>query len=331
MFSAIYIENEIANHADVKRIIDKFPNTLQIEIQRYGEIFNRAQQNFRLQKAHPSLILAKKHGRWVLPAPADYGIGGENNYYFSHMMNCVYDCRYCFLQGMYRSAANVLFVNFENMLEHIEHTLQQHKQERVYFFSGYDCDSLALDPISGFVDSVLPFFSQHPRAVLELRTKSTQIRSLQKHTPIDNCVVAFSLSPQDIVARYEEKTPSLEKRLQAMVKLQQQGWPIGLRFDPLILCEGFRDQYRVFFDQVFQSLASDKLHSVSLGSFRLPHHFFKRLNTLYPDSDLFSAPFERDSDGLMAYQKNFADELHAYCEKLLLTYIAPEIYFPCYG
>ena len=35
----------------------------------------------------------------VHPVPATYGIGGDENYYFSHMLNCLYDCRYCFLQG----------------------------------------------------------------------------------------------------------------------------------------------------------------------------------------------------------------------------------------
>ena len=131
MFSAIYIENEIAEHALALRVMDRFPQALNLYIDRYGEIFNRAQQNFRQQKAHPSLILAKKYGNWVLPAPADYAIGGRHNYYFSHMMNCIYDCRYCFLQGMYRSAANVLFVNFDDMLSAIDDTLRQHAQEQV--------------------------------------------------------------------------------------------------------------------------------------------------------------------------------------------------------
>ena len=330
MFPTIYIENEIAEHRKTQQVLAKFPDSLRLSIQRYGQIFNRAQQNFRTQKSQPDLILAKKHGRWILPAPAGYAIGGSNNYYFSHMMNCIYDCRYCFLQGMYRSAANVLFVNFEDMLNAIEHTLLQHDNETVYFFSGYDCDSLALDPVSGFVDAVLPFFAAHPRAVLELRTKSTQIRSLQNHPAIDNCVVAFSLAPAELTTRYEEKTPSLEKRLTAIAKLQQQGWPIGLRFDPLILCHNFRQHYGDFFAQVFKVVDADSLHSVSLGSLRLPQHFFKRLSNLYPDNDLFAAPFACDDNGMMGYRQNFAEQLHTYCEQELMTYIAPEIYFPCY-
>ena len=81
---------------------------------RYGEIFNPKSQNFRLQKQNPALILAQKHKGHVLPAPEGYGLGSEKNYYFSHMLNCVYDCRYCFLQGMYQSAHYVVFVNFED-------------------------------------------------------------------------------------------------------------------------------------------------------------------------------------------------------------------------
>ena len=111
MFSAIYIEEEVANTARVESILQKFPDIPQIRCERYAEIFNRKAQNFRLQKQQPALIIAHKFGKRVLTAPEGYGIGGQHNYYFSHMLNCIYDCRYCFLQGMYRSAHYVLFIN----------------------------------------------------------------------------------------------------------------------------------------------------------------------------------------------------------------------------
>ena len=40
-----------------------------------------------------------------------------------------------------------------------------------------------------------------------------------------------------MVKEFEDKTPSLSKRLKAIIKLQNLGWSIGLRFDPLIYCE----------------------------------------------------------------------------------------------
>ena len=100
----------------------------------------------------------------------------KNNFYFSHLLNCLYDCRYCFLQGMYPSAHYVLFVNFDDFKRHIKEKTELSK-EPSWFFSGYDCDSLALESVTGFAN-FLPFFRELPNAWIELRTKSVAIQSL---------------------------------------------------------------------------------------------------------------------------------------------------------
>jgi spore photoproduct lyase len=192
MFSRIYIENNIRSHPRVTAILKRFPDSVHISCEKYGEVFNRKAQNFRLQKIQPALILAEKRTNHILPAPEEYGIGGLHNYYFSHMLNCLYDCRYCFLQGMYRSANYVLFVNYEDFARELKTVSKLHVEDGCHFFSGYDCDSLALDPITGFLDFILPVFADLPETLLELRTKSTQLRKLLYTDPLDKCVVAFS-------------------------------------------------------------------------------------------------------------------------------------------
>jgi len=329
MFSSIYFERELKDHPQTTRILDKFPNLPHIECEHYGELFNRHNQNFRLQKSESALILANKKGKLVLPAPAEYNIGGQHNYYFSHMLNCIYDCRYCFLQGMYKSAHNILFVNYIDIHQAIVNTIEQHSDSPVYFFSGYDCDSLALEPISGFIENILPLFRKYPQAYLELRTKSTQIRNLMAIEPIQNCIVAFSLSDEQSSTEIEHKTPSLQKRINALVKLQNHGWPIGLRFDPLIFNPDYKNRYRELFKQVFSQLDSRKIHSVSLGSLRLPTAFFKKISALYPEEILFARPFVANNKQ-MAYTNEIAAPLHQFCETELLKYIARNIYFPCF-
>lgn len=194
MIDTLYIEASVADHPRTRRILARFPQVRRIDCERYTEVFNRNAQNFRLQKIKPSLILASKHGQTVLPTPLGYGIGGQYNYYFSHMLNCVYDCRYCFLQGMYRSGHYVVFVNYEDFYQGIDTVMAQHPNQPVWFFSGYDCDSLALEPLSNFVGETLDFFRQRPQAQLELRTKSTQIRTLLKHPP--HAKLRSGLQPQ---------------------------------------------------------------------------------------------------------------------------------------
>jgi spore photoproduct lyase len=328
MIETIYIEENIQQHPRVKDILARFPASRTIICERYGEVFNPKAQNFRLQKQKPALILAEKHKNFVHVAPKNYSIGAEQNYYFSHMLNCLYDCRYCFLQGMYQSANYVLFVNYEDFQDEIRHVCNNHPTEASHFFSGYDCDSLALEPVTGFAEQFLPFFAALPNAWLELRTKSTQIRSLAAQQPFPRCIVAFSLSPAEIASKVEDKAPSLERRLAAIAKLQEQGWQIGLRFDPLIYQTGYQAQYQHLFEQVFAMIDLKLLHSVSLGVFRLPEAFFKKIHKLFPDEKLFASPLAHQ-DGMVSYQKKLESEMMDYCTQQLLNHIPASKFFPC--
>jgi spore photoproduct lyase len=328
MIDTIYIENNIRQHARVTDIVKRFPHARIIECARYGEVFNPKSQNFRLQKTNPALILAEKYKNFALPAPVGYGIGATKNYYFSHMLNCLYDCRYCFLQGMYQSANYVLFVNYEDFQQEITDLSAANPNEPIHFFSGYDCDSLALEPVTGFADYFLTFFESLPNAWLELRTKSTQIRSLLNRPPLPRCIVAFSLSPDAVANKVEAKAPSLEKRLEALSKLQNHGWQIGLRFDPLIYQTDYQQQYLQFFEQVFKVVDLQQLHSVSLGTFRLPEQYFKKIHKHYPEEKLFASPFT-NQQGMIMYPAELEQAMMAFCSQQILSHIPAEKFYPC--
>lgn len=328
MFSAIYVENNIREHPRSRRLLERFAHVPVIAIDRYGEIFNRKGQNFRLQKQNPALILAEKYHKFVLPAPQSYGLGGEHNYYFSHMLNCIYDCRYCFLQGMYRSAHYLLFVNYEDFQHDIERTIERHAGETCYFYSGYDCDSLAMEPVTNFVEQFLPLFEKNKTALLELRTKSTQIRALLEKPALENCIVAFSFTPENISRQLEHRVPALHKRIAAIKKLQRHGWRVGLRFDPLIYEDRFSDNYRDLFSMIFREIDASALHSVSLGVFRLPESYFRSMQKLYPNEKLFAARITR-RNAMASYAETLEKDLIAQCEKLLLEHIPAAIYHPC--
>ena len=134
MFKLIYIEQSLVEHKRTRKILDRFPQAEQVICERYNEVFNRRKQNFRFQKQQPALIIAEKSGKFVMPTPEGYGIGGISNYYFSHMLNCIYDCRYCFLQGMYQSANIVLFINYEDFSCQIEKTIESSDDNPHFFF-----------------------------------------------------------------------------------------------------------------------------------------------------------------------------------------------------
>ena len=326
MIDTLYVEHEIVSHPRTREILAQFPQAAVIECERYGEVFNRRAQNFRLQKRNPGLVIARKHNRFVLPTPPGYGIGGDRNFYFSHMFNCVYDCRYCFLQGMYQSAHYVIFVNYEDFAEAIVSNSSAESNRESYYFSGYDCDSLALDHVTHFVDFILPVFEQLESAWLELRTKSVNIRSLEQRTPLPHVVVAFSLSPAAVAGALEHKTPALDRRIDAMAQLAKRGWKIGIRFDPLIYYEEYQEAYRKLFDDVFSQVPLAAIHSVSLGSLRFPKAMFDKIVDLYPDERLFAGPLGSEN-GMVSYRRDIHDEMHEHCRRDLLDRIPEEVLF----
>ena len=328
MIETIYIEDNIRLHPKTLQICSRFSQARKIICHRYTEIFNTKAQNFRLQKRQPALILAEKHNKFIHRAPAGYGIGGDRNYYFSHMLNCLYDCRYCFLQGMLQSANYILFVNYADFALEIETISRENPRQQLHFFSGYDCDSLALEPVTGFAAYFLPVFASLGNAWLELRTKSTQIRSLMDVSVIPRCIVAFSFTPEATATALEHKAPGVQRRIEAMSRLQQQGWPLGLRFDPMIYQVGYRQQYRQLFEAIFSKIDVRSLHSVSLGVFRLPENYFRKIHRLYPREKLFAGPLQNTS-GVVSYPDNLEQEMMHSCKDMLLQYIPESMLFPC--
>jgi len=324
VIDTIYVETDVADHPRTRSILARYPKARVIECAGYQAVFNRRQQNFRVQKARPALILAQKKGQLLYPVPGSQNLGAPHNYYFSHLLNCPFDCRYCFLQGMFSSANYVLFVNYEDFVAEIADVCARHRGP-VHIFSGYDCDSLALEPLTGFAAHFVETFSVINNAVLELRTKSIQVRSLLASPPHENCVVAMSLAPDIVTEHLEHGAPSLADRLRALRRLQEHGWQVGLRFDPMIPLRDNTREYDNFFSRVFAELDATSLHSVTYGTLRLPREFAKRMFKLYPDERLFAGPLI-EVDGTFVFRDR-ENDISGTARELLRRYVAAEKLF----
>ena len=328
MIETIYVEEAIKNHPRTKFILKKFKKSRIISINKYGEIFNKRNQNFRIQKANPCLILAHKKDNFVLPAPEGFGIGSSKNFYFSHMYNCIYDCRYCFLQGMYSSANYVIFVNFEDFDISIEKIIENNLDSKVTFFSGYDCDSLALENVTGFAKHILSIFRKYPQMEIEFRTKSIQKEPFLSVKPMPNVILAYSLMPELMSNSLDNKAPSISKRIRVISELASKGWKIGLRFDPLIHGENWKELYQELLENIYNNIFLDNLHSVSFGSLRFPKRMFKDIFKLYPNEPLFASPLSLNNK-MISYDIEIEEEMTSFCKNLSLKYINEDQIFKC--
>ena len=318
-FDTIYIEKKVRDHPQTNNILKKIKYNNIIFCENYKEILNSKKQSFRIQKLNPSIILAHKSNNLILETPKNFTIGHKKNFYFSHMLNCIYDCKYCFLQGMFNSANYVVFVNYKDFSNQIK-LITSKSNEVSCFFSGYDCDSLAMEKITNFLDYYIDFFRSLRNSTLEIRTKSINIGVLKKKKPAKNVIVAYSLNPSNIINSYETKTPSLEKRIKTIVKLQEKGWMIGLRFDPIIWTQNAKLDYSLFFQKIFKKINSHKIHSVTIGNFRMPKNYYKRFFKIQKNNSIFLQEMQNISN-LVTVNEKIKKENTVFCLSEIAKYL----------
>lgn len=298
-FSHIYVEKGAKNHINTIKIMKKFPKSKIVEIENYKEFFSANNQDFSIQKKSPKLILALKNENNIYKgAKVCESFANDNFYYTSSILNCIYNCEYCYLQGVYPSANIVIFVNIEKVFEEVEKILK--KFESLYLCISYDTDLLAINSICDFSSKWLNFLYKHKNLKIELRTKSANIKKILSQKVNNNFIFAFTLSPEEIVDKYEKNTASLKKRLKAIRDLQDKGWTIRICIDPIIYTENFENFYSNMVDEIFSIIDKDKVLDVSIGVFRISKEYLKKMRKQNENSQILYYPFECE-DGVYSY------------------------------
>lgn len=277
LFSHLYIERSILDHPKTQRIRAKFSESQVIVIDHYKEVFNRSSQSFAAQSSSKKLILARKEGKF-LHEGSQYSDGFEHEQFFyaSSVMGCLYDCDYCYLQGLYPSANTVLFINLEDAFDQ----LRPYLGKDTLVATSYDTDTLAIESLAHQTREWLEFAAEYEHLHLEIRTKSANIKSLKSIAPNPRVTLAWTLSPQVIIDRYEHATPSLEKRLSAVIEAIALGWKVRLCIDPVIYTENFDILYPMLIDRIFSLIDPKTIEHLTLGSFRMSQNHLRALKKL---------------------------------------------------
>lgn len=323
-FSHIYIEESIAKSDEVRQIVAHFPNAHKILIHHYKDVFNRRSQNTESQHHAQALILARKEGNLIYEgAPVCQSFGNMYFYYTSCVMNCLYDCEYCYLKGMYPSGHMVLFVNLEDIFAQVNQLLQKHP---VYLCISYDTDLLALEGLTGFVQRWIDFTKAHAELKIEIRTKCARTDLWEKFDACDRVIFAYTMSPECVVKKYEKGTGALQERILAAKEGIRRGFAVRLCFDPMLYVEHWKQEYQDMVEAVFREIAPEEIVDVSVGSFRISQDYLKKMRKAASSSAVVQFPYE-NRDGVYQYPEGLRQEMENYLQGLLTEYISPDRIF----
>ena len=187
----IFIEEDAVNSPISRNIFQNFDNARIIT----------EKTDFEKRKITDKrkVLWVKNHeGDFIKACPGTKNMRCCNYVILNQMINCPYNCTYCYLQIYLNNPYIYIYANTDKMLGELSDYLDNKKHIRIG--TGEFTDSLNLDMITGFSKIIVPYFKKFPDNILELKTKSVEIENLLKIDHSGNVVVSWSLNP-DILIR----------------------------------------------------------------------------------------------------------------------------------
>jgi len=324
MFNTIYVEERAYDYPIARQLLQKYDGCTVVTIGHYKDVFNRPKQHFALQKQHQSLILAVKDGQFLYKGPeVCQNFGYPNFCYASFLLNCVFDCEYCYLQGMYPSANIVAFVNVEDFQKAMKEALLK---GQVYLAASYDTDLIAFHNIIPYMDYFYGFIEKHRDILVEVRTKSANEAFYKNHYPLENIIIAFTLAPDEVIKKYERHTPLLRSRIKAVKTAIDRGFKVRICFDPIFVDPGINEAYELFYRHIFAEIEPERILDIGYGFFRMSREFFRRIEKIRSSSLLYAREYPIN-DGVVSYPANVMEKIKTEHINILAEYIKKEKIF----
>ncbi|WP_347158710.1 spore photoproduct lyase family protein [Pontibacter chitinilyticus] len=187
--------------------------------------------------------------------------GRSSDFIASSLANgCLGACAYCYVDRNKAVNPITLFTNTEEILLAVDKHVQKQAWPKVpnqthaqYYTYDIGCNSDAsVDAaISDSVHSAVDFFREHPKAFATFATKFVNEEMLT-YDPHGKTRIRFSLLPHKVSKLVDVRTDSLTKRLAAINNFYHAGYEVHVNFSPVIVYEGWLEDYRELFEQLNQ-------------------------------------------------------------------------------
>lgn len=180
------------------------------------------------------------------------------DYQFSFVSNCPGNCEYCYLQTTQGTKPYIkVFVNLEDIFSTIKDHIKQNKDAVTTFEAASLGDPLALEHITGGLAKTIEFFSGLENGRLRVVTKYSNVDSLLKLEHNKHTHFRISINSSYVLENFEHNTGTLDERIEAIVKLADAGYPIGFIVAPIMVYDGWKEEYTMLFDKLENGLGTE--------------------------------------------------------------------------
>ncbi len=304
----LYIDQEIADYPEVIsfiRLIDRPAEIVANDREVYERISGAPDP---ILKGKTVLFLTRNKGAFIKKCPGTrcYTCCG---YEILHIGTyCHMDCTYCILQSYFHPPLMQYFVNHNDLFKELEDIFNGNEIHRIG--TGEFTDSLIWETWTDLSRKLVATFGDQQRAVLELKTKTTNISRLRSLPHNRKIIASWSVNTPRIIAEEERRTASLSARLKAAAQVESWGYPVAFHFDPLVIYDDCEVDYERVVNKIFSCVSADNIVWISLGTFRFMPSLKPLIQKRFPNSKIIYGEFITGLDGKMRYFKPMRIELY---------------------
>ncbi len=203
--------------------------------------------------------------------------------------SCLGRCEYCYLNTTLGKKPYLrVYVNLDEILQKTAEYIEKRIPEITTFEGAATSDPLPYEPYTGALAQTIEFFGKQDYGRFRFVTKFTGVEPLLGLKHNKRTRFRFSLNTPGIINAFEHATPRLADRLAAAGKVAAAGYPLGILIAPVILREGWQEEYKALLQELKEYLPRDSQDGMT---FEIVTHRFtarakKNILEIYQESSL---------------------------------------------
>ncbi|WMJ85377.1 SPL family radical SAM protein [Anaerocolumna sp. MB42-C2] len=278
----IYFEPEVLNYTLGKQLKEQFKEIEWNPIENHNNIEElRKKENAEFAKMKQLLIIGirKTHKYTENYKVSDYLVPYTSS-------GCTAMCLYCYLVCNYNKCSYLrLFVNREQMMDRLIRFSNKSEKE-LTFEIGSNSDLVLENTITGNLPWTIENFLKNKKGKLTFPTKFNMVEPLLPLSHQGRVIFRMSVNPQYIISNAEVGTASLKHRIQAINKMGEADYKVGILIAPVIMLDNWKELYLEMLDQLKDELSEKIQKQMFIEIIFMTYSFIHRKinNEAFPDA-----------------------------------------------
>ncbi|WP_455822900.1 spore photoproduct lyase [Clostridium butyricum] len=180
------------------------------------------------------------------------------NYQLPLVSGCMGRCEYCYLNTQLGDKPFVrVFTNIDDVLNRAKEYIEERLPQVTIFEGAATSDPIPLEPYTNALKKTIEFIGKEEKGRFRFVTKYNDVDTLLDANHNNHTEIRFSINTPTVINTYEHYTASIDKRIEAAVKVANAGYKIGFIIAPIFIYDNWQKEYKDLIENIKSKLPSE--------------------------------------------------------------------------